>query len=595
MAEMDPELIELFKEESFERLGRAVALIGEIRAGRMVQAAIEEIDRELHTIKGSVKMLGFAKLGSFVHEVEAVSRLLLEAWQRGQLDPALVDLLEEACDEILRHIEIATESGADSHPVALMERVRRLFAGAPSEADAEAPGTTGGTGLVVGASPESKPPRPSSDSGVFPSLKEAMLNKPQRPVLNSSEEVPAARTESGKKRALPNEELVRVRSSKLASLDALVSDLIDSRLRLDHHEQSLRGLLKAAEEVERAGLEDAKALYSQFREDRRHLDFIVKGLEQLAIDLRLRPLSRVFDQVARVARDLARRFGKSVNIEIHGENTELDRVILDGIQDPLHHIIRNVVDHGVELPEQRLAAGKPEAGHIELSANQEGGAVVIRISDDGAGVDTAKLKARVVEKGLLSADAVAEMSHQELIDLVFIPGLSTRTEATETSGRGVGMDVVRRNVEALKGEAHINSSLGQGTIIELRVPLTLLVSRVLLVRAGGSLFAIPTEALDSTESLRPEEIAEYAGQTVMRLRGRDVPIVPLSKLMNLPDEDTDQRRRVAVVRHKEELLALDIEGPLSASARSLSSRSAGRWFGCRASRARSCWARARSP
>ncbi|MDF1660542.1 MAG: response regulator, partial [Planctomycetota bacterium] len=267
-----------------------------------------------------------------------------------------------------------------------------------------------------------------------------------------------------------------------------------------------------------------------------------------------------FDSIARTGRDLARKFGKKVRIQISGENTELDRVILDGIRDPLAHVIRNVIDHGIEMPRDRLKAGKKEKGVVELAAYQDGVAVVIRVADDGAGVNTEKLKKNVIEKGLISEEEVAKMSHKELIDLVFIPGLSTRAQATETSGRGVGMDVVRRNVEALKGEAHIDSKIGKGTIIELRVPLTLLVSRVLLTKVGDSIFAFATESLDSTESMYVQDYTEYAGMTVFKVRERHVPIISLKKLLDLPEEeDRNPQRRLVVVRHKEDLLALEID------------------------------------
>lgn len=563
MAEMEPDLIEIFKEESQERLSHAGRLINDIRNNKNLPAALEGINRELHTIKGSVKMIGFSKLGTFVHEVEGITPLITLS---GQVNTSLLDLLEEACDEIANHVDLIIQDGQDRAPEDLSKKIESIL----KSTQREGKKTPQAKQAQFPADPSPKTPESPSAPAPHNSQSSTEIHwstplpdqktntqEQERPETPSRESHRVKRPERPSKRRGPasTEELVRVRSSKLSSLDTLVSDLIDSRLRFDHHERGLSDLLRKVE-----SREIAIELYQQFHEDRHHLNLIVKGLEQLAIDLRLRPLSPVFDNIARTGRDLARKFGKKVRIQISGENTELDRVILDGIRDPLAHVIRNVIDHGIEMPHDRIKAGKKEKGVVELAAYQDGVAVVIRVADDGAGVNTDKLKKKVIEKGLLSEEEVSKMTHKELIDLVFIPGLSTRAQATETSGRGVGMDVVRRNVEALKGEAHIDSKVGKGTIIELRVPLTLLVSRVLLTKIGDSIFAFATEALDSTESMYVQDYTEYAGMTVFKVRERHVPIVSMRKLLDLPEEeDDDPQRRLVVVRHKEDLLALEID------------------------------------
>lgn len=570
MANPDPDLIELFKEESRERLSHTGRLINDIRSNKNLPSALEGINRELHTIKGSVKMIGFSKLGTFVHEVEGITALLINP--DGEVDADLLDLLEEACDEIANHVDLVIQDSQDRAPEELSKKIQDILQSSPNErtpsktskkaqASFPAPPTIPEENSTPSESPEPPPNTNQSSAEIHwstplpdPKAEDKSQERPETPSRESRRvkrpERPSKRRGQGS-----TEELVRVRSSKLSSLDTLVSDLIDSRLRFDHHERGLADLLRKVE-----NREVAIELYQQFHEDRHHLNLIVKGLEQLAIDLRLRPLSPVFDTIARTGRDLARKFGKKVRIQISGENTELDRVILDGIRDPLAHVIRNVIDHGIEMPHDRVKAGKKEKGVVELAAYQDGVAVVIRIADDGAGVNTEKLKEKVIQKGLLTEEEVSKMSHKELIDLVFIPGLSTRAQATETSGRGVGMDVVRRNVEALKGEAHIDSKLGKGTIIELRVPLTLLVSRVLLTKVGDSIFAFATESLDSTESMDVKKYTEYAGMTVFKVRERHVPIVSLNKLLDLPEEENkDSQRRLAIVRHKEDLLALEID------------------------------------
>jgi two-component system, chemotaxis family, sensor kinase CheA len=575
MTDMEPDLIEIFKEESQERLSRIATRIDQMRNNENMEAGLEDINRELHTIKGSVKMIGFGELGTFVHEVEGLTPLISKA---GRADGEALDLMEEACDAIASHVDMIIEDGQDRSPSYLLQKIQKLTSGASKEPQSGS--------AVPSPAPQALPDSPqyqpitttkseqrsqSNSELVWSTVAQPEPPQPDGKPTDSEGEIRAANEaetdtrklkrpdRTAKRRNQGGEELVRVRSSKLASLDTLVSDLIDSRLRFDHHERSLESLLKKVERVS-PGEEVVKDLYQTFHEDRHHLNLIVKGLEQIAIDLRLRPLSKVFEQIARSGRELARKFGKKVRIQISGENTELDRVILDGIRDPLAHVIRNVIDHGIEMPQTRIANGKDEKGTVELSAFQDGVAVVVRVSDDGAGVNTDQLKIRVVEKGLLTEDDASKMTHKELLDLVFIPGISTRTTATETSGRGVGMDVVRRNVEALKGEAHIDSQLGRGTAIELRVPLTLLVSRVLLVSVDESIFAFPTESLDSTESMHVDNYTEYAGMRVFRVRNKYVPITPLKKLLNLPEpEEPNPQRRLIVVRHKEELLALEID------------------------------------
>lgn len=627
MPESDPELIALFNEETQERLSRVATLINQLREQIDVELSLEEIDRELHTVKGSVKMLNYTHLGTFVHEVENITPLIL---LDGQVETKTLDLLEECCDTIASTIDEVVQGGQDHYPQDLKRRIHALLndpssaARVSESAERAAPGSrSSGTGRLrrsdyqdehkadsadfpkppeeqghddkasVGAHPSgavsgpAKIRRSGTSTGVFPRdpQNQPLVSSTHKNQDSSSEmagliskdalppaserlkraDVMAGPTSGRFKRSRASmrrstEEFVRVRASKLAQLDSLVSDLIDSRLRLDHHEQSLRAFIR--EHSERNQLvATASSIYQQFREDRHHLNLIVKGLEQLAIDLRLRPLGRVFEQVARTGRDLARKSGKKVQIRISGEQTELDRVILDGIRDPLGHIIRNVVDHGIELPVDRRMARKEEAGRIELSAFQEGISVVLQIRDDGAGIDTEKLKKRVVEKQLMTSAQVEQLAHNEVLDLVFIPGLSTRDQATETSGRGVGMDVVRRNVEALKGEVHISSELGKGTVIELRVPLSLLVSRVLLVRLseGSNMFAFPTEALDSTESIEERDLYEYAGQYFHKVRDRYVPVIALAQLLNIDmPPNTSGVCRLAMIRHREEMLALEI-------------------------------------
>lgn len=543
---LDPELLELFCQESQERLARLVSLIHSVRQHKAISDCLAEIDRELHTIKGSAKMVGLSALGTFIHDVENLTSTI---YQNEKVNQEKLDLLEECCDAMSRNVENLPEIDIPSSLQSLTTRLATLRAQDPHHQlrlDHSKPS--------FAKSGETLLPEPSSPPT-------QNRKTPQNLKTTAQEPTPQTAVRSAEKRNTPAslEEFVRIRSSKLVTLDTLVSDFIDSRLKIDHHEEELKALIKKIDQGHSISRAELKSLLQDFRDDKQHMSLAVKGLEQLAIDLRLRPLGRVFDQVARAARDLARQFGKKIKIEMTGETTELDRVVLVALKAPLAHVIRNVVDHGIEDPESRLLKGKPERGQIKLRAFQDGVSVVIQVEDDGAGVDTETLKARVLEKGLLTKEALEKLTTAEMTDLVFIPGLSTRAEASETSGRGVGMDVVRKNIEALKGEVFIESKFGQGTLIGLRVPLTLLISRVLLLRAGSLLLAIPTEFLESTFSIEEEDVENYTGQPVLRIRHRLIPIANLSTLLGSPETLSKRQRRLALVRHKQQALALEID------------------------------------
>jgi two-component system chemotaxis sensor kinase CheA len=262
------------------------------------------------------------------------------------------------------------------------------------------------------------------------------------------------------------------------------------------------------------------------------LDLITTELQEGIMKTRMQPIGTVWGKLPRVVRDLALECDKHVRLQLDGEDTELDRSLLEAVRDPLTHLVRNAVDHGIERPEVRRAAGKPEEGVLVVRAFHEGGQVNIEISDDGAGIDPAEIRAKAVELGLVPAETAAGMTEREMLKLIFLPGLSTAENVTTVSGRGVGMDVVRANIERVGGSVDVQSRPGEGTTLKIKIPLTLAIIPALIVETGGERYAIPQvsllelvriEAADVTRS-----IEMIHGAPVYRLRGRLLPLVSLA-------------------------------------------------------------------
>lgn len=242
------------------------------------------------------------------------------------------------------------------------------------------------------------------------------------------------------------------------------------------------------------------------------------------------PVESVFNRFPRMIRDLARKAGKNVDFVVEGKETELDRSVIEEIGDPLIHLLRNAVDHGIEETVDRRAAGKPEAGAIKLSARHEENHIIITVQDDGRGIDARRVRDKAVEKGLIGAEAAARLSDAESVDLIFLPGLSTATNVSEVSGRGVGMDIVKNNIERLNGTVSIRTRLGEGSSFEVKMPLTLAIIRALLVTLDSRVFAVPLISVRETLELSADILRTVRGREVMQLRGEVLPLVRLGKL-----------------------------------------------------------------
>lgn len=321
---------------------------------------------------------------------------------------------------------------------------------------------------------------------------------------------------------------IRVDTEKLDTLMNLMAELVISRSRIN---ETLK-----------------KYAIKQVDESLAQLSRITLDLQNIVMKIRMVPVSYVFNRFPRMVRDLARNSSKDINLLITGKETELDRTVVEEIGEPLVHLLRNSVDHGIESREERLKKGKATVGTIHLNAKHEGNNVVIEISDDGKGLDRSSILAKAVEKGLTDEISAVTLTDEEVFQFIFLPGFSTKAQVSELSGRGVGMDVVKTGIENLNGSVSIESTLGKGTQVTIRLPLTLAIIQALLIKVSGFVYAIPIASIDSTLTLPTSEIQVVQSREVIVIRGEIIPIIWLKDLFRLPNEDRPSQIHVVIVK-----------------------------------------------
>ncbi len=287
------------------------------------------------------------------------------------------------------------------------------------------------------------------------------------------------------------------------------------------------------------------------------LDLLVSDLQNAVVKTRMQPIGRLFQKYPRIARDLARNLGKDVELVLSGEETEIDKTMIEDLSDPIIHLIRNAVDHGVEETQERLANGKPEKSIVRLEARQEGDHIVILVADDGRGMNAERLRAKAVEKGLITDEEANTMDERQSYNLVFLPGFSMASQISDVSGRGVGMDVVRTNIQKLNGSIEIRSNLGKGTTFVISLPLTLAILPVLLVRLGEQPFAVPLSMVREILPIEPAEVQEVGGRATMVVRGEVLPIMPLSSLLGWDPVQTPEYGVLMQSAEQSFILAID--------------------------------------
>ncbi len=334
---------------------------------------------------------------------------------------------------------------------------------------------------------------------------------------------------------------VRVDIEKLDDLMNLVSELIIAK----------NGLVA----ISPTELATDEVRNGNFREQVEYLERITTNIHQSVMKVRMVPIESVVNRFPRMIRDLSKKLDKKMELYMTGEETELDRTVIDEIGDPLQHILRNAADHGLESNEARVAAGKPEVGSIFLDAYQEGNNVIIEVRDDGGGIDVEKVRRKAIEKGTITEEQAESMTDKDIIDLLFRPSFSTAEKISDVSGRGVGLDVVKTKIEALGGNVECKTVLGEGSTFTIRLPLTLAIIQALMVVIGNEKYAIPLGSIQTIEDIAVSDIKYVEGKEVIHLRGSVIPLVRLDKILDVPDSKKDAENLTVVIVTKGEKLA----------------------------------------
>ena len=358
---------------------------------------------------------------------------------------------------------------------------------------------------------------------------------------------PAAKEQAkpAKKPKKEETETIRIDIERVSTLMNLVGELVLDRNRI----------VKLTSKF-RANSEDIEAI-EELNEAIAGMSRSVSDLQEVVMKLRMQPVKRIFSKFPRIVRDLAKKVGKKINLELEGEDTEIDRSILNQLEDPLIHLVRNSIDHGIEPPEERIAKGKPEAGTITLSALQEGDRIIVSIEDDGRGIDPEKVKQKAIEKGLIRLDQAEQMSDKEAYELIFMPGFSTVDKVSDLSGRGVGMDVVANVIHSLRGAIEVESELGVGTKITMKLPLTVAIIRTLMVGVNNRIFAIPLFSVVEIIKYRPEDIKDVGIYKSLMLRDEVYLFFHLNELFDIESEN--ENRFVIIINIGEKNIAIAVD------------------------------------
>jgi two-component system chemotaxis sensor kinase CheA len=527
----DAEIIAEFLVESHENLDQLDRDLVELEQHPGSRELLSSIFRTIHTIKGTSGFLAFGRLERLTH----VGETLLSKLRDGEyaMTPDIAEALLRMVDTVRALLEGIERSGNDKDPgvdVAPVQAAIELLlksGGQPPAVEApvtEAPAVEAPATEVVDRST----PSPDATEPVDAST-------PQPPAWDGVErrgvQAPdPAEPWDGVERRSVAEATVRVDVELLDNLVQLVGELVLTRnqilQRTDTHEDV--ELIRASQ----------------------RLDLVASELQESVMKTRMQPIGQVWSKMPRIVRDLAHQLGREVDLTMEGHETEMDRSVLEAVKDPLTHLVRNSMDHGIERPEDRERAGKPRTGRLLLRAYHESGQVVVEITDDGKGIDPERIGAIAVQRGVVAREQLARMDTKEIIGLIFRPGFSTATEVSNISGRGVGMDVVRTNIERIGGSVDVVSEVGKGTTTRVRIPLTLAIIPALVVGEGGERYAIPQANLVELVRIEGEElrrqVERFAGAPVLRLRGRLLPLVSLAEALGGTAEEGDALTVVVV-------------------------------------------------
>jgi two-component system, chemotaxis family, sensor kinase CheA len=554
----DDELLQEFVVESSGHLAEVEGQLLQIEAGGedINLDLVNTVFRAIHSVKGAAGFLGLTVVNSLAHNLENVLNMI----RNRELvpTPAVINTLLRAADQLRVLVDnVATSNEVDvSGFIVELEAIEKGTTGSEVEGqeavespDASGPVSSNDDTTAAEAEicesieqmektlreevsiPEPAPQVEAPKAAAKPAPRPAEAPKPS-PAKSASAEKSTAGGEANKNQARAADSFVRVNVAVLDRLMNLAGELVLSR----------NQLLLAVSNGVREGLDNIAS----------RVDQVTSELQETIMQTRMQPIGSVFSRFPRVVRDLSAKLGKECNLEIEGNEVEVDKTIVEAMGDPLTHLVRNSVDHGIELPDARAGKGKSRVGVIRLRAFHQAGKVCIRIEDDGGGMDPTKLKNKAIEKGLISPDQAMMMSENEALRLIFAPGFSTAAQVTDVSGRGVGMDVVRTNIEQLGGTVDIESKLGAGSAIHITLPLTLAIIPSMIVGCAGERYAVPQSSILELVRVPAAEIdskiERVQGAEVLRLRGALLPLVRLDQALGLRnDEDLESRPQSANV------------------------------------------------
>jgi two-component system chemotaxis sensor kinase CheA len=527
--QVTPEMVQRFTQEADEQLELVEQSMLEIEKTPDRIDPVQDAFRALHSFKGNCGFMGFGPLEKLSHSLESI----LGALKDGELEPDsshmptilhVVDVLRSTV------ADISTGGEGDVDNVELL--LDLLGDLAPKESKQE---------------PPLRPVRADiQQPEALWLLREDVPEAPpivdEKPATTAPADAPAAAPEPMLKARSVFRQDIRVDLAKLDQLINLVGELV------------------IAEDMVVRNPDVVGREFENFEGAAAHLDKIVRDLQDMALSVRMIPIAGVFRKMIRLVRDLAARSGKKVNLRLLGEDTEIDKTVAELIADPLVHLVRNGIDHAIEPPDERLAAGKEETGELVLEARHEGGEVWITIRDDGRGLDREKILSRAVERGLVEGDGSA-LSDQDVYNLIFEPGFSTAEKVTDVSGRGVGMDVVKKNVERMKGHIDVRTQPGRGTVLVLRIPLTLAIMDGLLIRVGTARYTIPILSIRESIQIDSSKVTRTMdGQEVVKVREELFPVVRLHELHGVKADYEQLHEGILVIlEHQGDAFALFVD------------------------------------
>lgn len=565
--------ISKFVDESIENIDLLGDTLLQLEQSKGNQDLTKECMRLAHILKGSARMIGFKYQGAVLHKMED---LLNEFVNNGLVmtDPH-VELLLVASDHLKENLHTIKREQAEMQPLTtLTEALDAAVARQPFTIPAVA---NRNLSELPGDAPKQDPTRaPAPSQEKVPERR--MVEPTPQPVEETQEKIYKIEPEPGDPPGPPSKDVtirkfgdtIRVNTNKLDETIKLVGELLINRQRSQirlTELQHLRKLMKnfvyqlstmvqgSEDESTREIVRQAERFLSMLegqahrqREDMAFQDLIINELQNNTIKMRMEPLNVIFNAFPRAVRDMAKALNKQVELVIQGDETELDRKMIEKLTDPMIHLLRNAIDHGIESPEEREKMGKPQRGLVRIRASAEGSNIVILIQDDGRGIDIDRIKEKALSKKLFDSKAeVDALNEVEVMKLIFMPNFSTAKIITDLSGRGVGLDIVKKNIEDLKGFISVDSIFGRGTTFTIKLPLTLTTLRAIICTAGAQKWAIPISAIRRTLVIRKSEVIEVVDRDAIRLDNQIIPLVRLSKTLDLKDENDFPEKLMVIV------------------------------------------------